>query len=269
MAGRVLMVSRVWIRWTGLAGLVALGAAVLLALPAAGAGDPDVLWKIVHGQCAPHQAAALDPAPCAFVTPASAKGLGYAVLKDRDGASQYLLIPTDRVTGIEDRKVLKPGSESYIERAWAFRNLAFARLGRTLPDTAVSLAINSEHGRSQNQLHIHIDCIRTDVRDALRRNQAAIGSALTPLPEALAGHAYLAMAIPAVDIERTNLFRRLARTVPAGSMGRETLVVVGATLASGEPGFDVLADRADTASGDRASGEELQDHDCAIKAETP
>ena len=258
-----------WIRWTGLAGLALLGAGGLLALPALGAGDPDVLWKIVHGQCAPHQAAALDPAPCAFVTPASAPGLGYAVLKDRDGASQYLLIPTDRVTGIEDPKVLKPGSETYLERAWAFRTLAFARLGRTLPDTAVSLAINSEHGRSQNQLHVHIDCVRIDVRDALRRNQAAIGTALKPLPETLAGHAYLAMAIPALDLQRTNLFRRLARTAPPGGMGRETLVVVGATLATGEPGFDVLVDRADSASGDRASGEELQDHGCAIKAETP
>ena len=257
-----------WIRWTALA-VVALGAAGLLALPAVGAGDPDVLWKIVHGQCAPHQAAALDPAPCAFVTPASARGLGYAVLKDRDGASQYLLIPTDRVTGIEDPKVLKPGSETYLERAWAFRSLMFARLGRTLPDADVSLAINSVHGRSQNQLHVHIDCVRTDVRDALKRNQTAIGSVLKPLPEPLAGHAYLAMAIPAADLERSNLFRRLARMVPTGSMGRETLVVVGATLASGEPGFDVLVDRSDVASGDRASGEELQDHDCAIRAETP
>ncbi len=77
------------------------------------------------------------------------------------------------------------------------------------------------------------------------------------------------MAIPAADLARTNLFRRLARTVPAGSMDRETLVVVGATLASGEPGFDLLVDRADSASADRASGEELQDHDCALKAEAP
>ncbi len=46
-------------------------------------------------------------------------------------------------------------------------------------------------------------------------------------------------------------------------------MVVGATLASGEPGFDLLVDRADAASADRASGEELQDHDCALKAEAP
>ena len=138
-----------------------------------------------------------------------------------------------------------------------------------MPDTDVSLAINSQYGRSQNQLHIHIDCIRADIRDALKRQQAAIGSAWAPLAEPLAGHAYLAMAMPATDLERVNLFRRLARTVPTGRMGQETLVVVGATLASGQPGFDVLVDRADLAKGDNASGEELQDHDCAVKTDAP
>ena len=52
-------------------------------------------------------------------------------------------------------------------------------------------------------------------------------------------------------------------------MGRETLVVAGAFLASGQPGFDVLVDRADPASGDMASGEDLQDHGCALKSESP
>ena len=257
------------IRGGSLLALVVIGAVGLAALPAAGAGDPDVLWKIVHGQCAPHQATSLDPAPCAFVAEGAPHGLGYAVLKDRDGASQYLLIPTDRVTGIEDPKVLKPGSETYLERAWAFRSLMFARLGRTLPDADVSLAINSQYGRSQNQLHIHIDCVRADVQGALKRQQASIGPAWTPLAEPLAGHAYLAMGMPAKDLARTNLFRRLARTVPAGGMGRQTLVVVGAVLASGEPGFDVLVDRADLPKGDHASGEELQDHDCAVKSDQP
>jgi len=36
-----------------------------------------------------------------------------------------------------------------------------------------------------------------------------------------------------------------------------------------QPGFVVLADRADAATGDRASGEELQDHACAVAGHTP
>ena len=257
------------VRLWGPAGLAALCLILLGVVPAAGQADPDVLWKVIHGQCAPHQAASLNPAPCAFVEQPSGRGLGYAVLKDRDGATQYLLIPTDKVTGIEDAALRRAGSETYLERAWAFRTLLFTRLGHALPDTDVSLAINSQYGRSQNQLHIHIDCIRADVRDALKRQQPAIGGAWAPLSEPLAGHAYLAMAMPATDLLSVNLFRKLARSVPAGTMGHETLVVAGATLASGRPGFDVLVDRADLPNGDHASGEELQDHDCAMKSDGP
>jgi CDP-diacylglycerol pyrophosphatase len=47
-------------------------------------------------------------------------------------------------------------------------------------------------------------------------------------------------------------------------MGHYTLVVVGVTLAHRKPGFIVLADRADPAHGDKAGGEELQDHTCAL-----
>ena len=252
-----------------LACLAAVGAGVLVAPAVVAAADPDALWKIVHGLCAPHQAIALDPAPCALVSSAAAHRLGYALLKDRDGETQYLLIPTDKVTGIEDPKLQAPGSETYLATAWAFRSLLFARLGHALPAGDVGLAINSLYGRSQNQLHIHIDCVRSDVRDALLRDRASIGPGLEPLPEPLVGHRYLAMEIAAKDLETTNLFRRLAGTVPAGSMGRETLVVVGATLRSGAPGFDVLVDRADAAGGDMASGEELLDHDCSVKADRP
>jgi len=259
--------------WRALAAVLA-GAAVVVFGVLAGprlleAADPDALWKIVHGACVPHERITLDPAPCAYVSPGSAQEPGFAILKDRAGATQYLLIPTDRVTGIEDPALLEPGAQTYLVRAWGFRSLLFARLRHDLPAEDVGLAINSLYGRSQNQLHIHIDCMRADIRDDLRRRQASIGPELKPLAQPLAGHAYAAMAIPARDLDRTNLFGLLARAIPAGSMGRETLVVVGAALPSGQPGFDVLVDRTDPAIGDMASGEELQDHDCAVKSDQP
>ena len=43
-----------------------------------------------------------------------------------------------------------------------------------------------------------------------------------------------------------------------------TLVIVGATFPDNTSGFVLLDDHADLAAGDRASGEELQDHTCAI-----
>jgi CDP-diacylglycerol pyrophosphatase len=43
-------------------------------------------------------------------------------------------------------------------------------------------------------------------------------------------------------------------------MGEQTLVVFGAEFAGCSPGFIILTDRVNLASGDNASGEELQDH---------
>ncbi len=50
------------------------------------------------------------------------------------------------------------------------------------PDRAVSLAINSRTGRTQNHFHIHISCIRPDVREQLDNNLANISSRWLPLP---------------------------------------------------------------------------------------
>jgi CDP-diacylglycerol pyrophosphatase len=48
-------------------------------------------------------------------------------------------------------------------------------------------------------------------------------------------------------------------------MGHWTIVAAPATI-DGAPGFVLLADHLDEAIMDRASGEELQDHACAIKS---
>ena len=55
-------------------------------------------------------------------------------------------------------------------------------LGRPLPRTVASLALNSPHGRSQHQLHIHIDCLRADVLQALDTHAPAVGMQWAALP---------------------------------------------------------------------------------------
>ena len=247
--------------------------ALLLSLLAACAGqtrtaearpgeNPNVLWHIVHGLCAPHLAAFGSPLPCTFVHPSA----GVALLKDRDGATQFLLIPTARVTGIEDPAVRAPRAPDYFAAAWAARGNVEALLDRALPRRDLSLAVNSIDGRTQNQLHIHIDCVRADVRDALAAQTRALGPRWTPFPLPLAAHRYLVRFVASQDLRGVNPFVLLADGVPAAraAMGRMTLVAVGATDASGRPGFALLAGRADLAAGDRGAGEELQDHGCAV-----
>ena len=67
-------------------------------------------------------------------------------------------------------------------------------------------------------------------------------------------------------LDGTNPFALLADGVPGArtAMGEQTLVAIGAEFDDGHPGFIMLTDQVDLGSGDRASGEELQDHDCAL-----
>ncbi|MDT5002145.1 MAG: CDP-diacylglycerol pyrophosphatase [Mycobacterium sp.] len=247
------------------AGLI-LAAAVLAALPSAGIseaqGDPNALWSIVNGSCVPDQQAHGDPAPCAQVDLSAGEENGYAVLKDLVGSLQFLLIPSGRITGIESQEILAPEAPNYFAAAWRARSFVEERAGRTLPRDWLSLAVNSEQARTQTQLHVHVDCLRADVHEALVEHSSEVGPEWTSFPVPLAGHSYSAIAVGGENLDAVNPFTLLADGVPGArsAMGDQTLVVVGATGPDGEPGFVILADRADMATGDKAGGESLQDH---------
>ena len=250
---------------TRIVGLLLL---VGLTLVPAGLGqaDPNALWNIVHSQCVPNEDQHGWPAPCALVELTKGEASGYAVLKDLVGATQFLLIPTARITGIESPALLLPGAPNYFASAWRSRTYVDGVLGRVLPREDFSLAVNSVLGRSQNQLHIHIDCVRSDVRSVLRQRGATIGDRWAPLDVLLVGHRYTAVRVVGAELDRTNPFKLLADGVPGArqDMGRHTLVVVGAAFSNNRPGFIILDDHADPATGDKAEGEELQDHACAV-----
>jgi CDP-diacylglycerol pyrophosphatase len=229
--------------------------------PAPAHADPNALWEIVNDRCVPDQEQHGDPAPCADVDLSAGEDKGTAVLKDLVGATQFLLIPSGRVTGIESPELLAPDAPNYFAAAWRARSFVDDRAGWTLPRDWVSLAINSEDARTQDQLHIHVDCVRRDVHEALTRHAAEVGPAWAPFPVPLAGHRYSAIAVAGEDLA-VNPFQLLADGVAGArsDMGAQTLVVVGSYGPDGQPGFIVLADHVDVDAGDTAGGEALQDH---------
>ena len=239
--------------------LVVLSLVVALATSATVRADPSALWNIVSGQCVPNQRAHDDPAPCAQVDLAA----GSAVLKDLVGPTQFLVIPTERSSGIDDPAILAPSAPNYFAAAWRAKSFVDERAGAQLPRQWLSLAINSAYARSQDQLHIHVDCVRPDVHDALTRYGGAVGPGWAPFPVELAGHRYDAMSIAGDDLGSANPFDLLADGVAGArdDMASRTLVVVGSVDAAGQPGFVVLTDRADAATGDQAAGEDVQDHE--------
>jgi CDP-diacylglycerol pyrophosphatase len=246
-----------------LAILAVMGMTLLMGLaPQMAQADPNTLEKIVLGKCVPDEVENGKPAPCAAVDLSGR----YALLKDLVGASQYLLIPTDKVDGIESPDLAEPGAPNYFEDAWQSRTFMDKSLSRPVPRDVVGLAINSIRGRTQNQLHIHIDCVRHDVLDTLVHDSGAIGTGWAPLPDRLAGHVYEAMRLEAPDLSKVNPFALLADGQPAAraDMGDETLVAVAQSLPDGAEGFYLLSDKVDLAVGDVGSGEELLDHDCGV-----
>ena len=178
-------------RW--LVAIIGAVASVLLGDNSGHATEPDALWKLVHDKCVPDQQQNNNPAPCAVVNQRGGDAKGYAVVKDLVGATQYLLIPTARVPGIESPLLLAPEAPNYFADAWRERGYTERAVRHALPRQALSLAINSSFGRSQNQLHIHIDCVRADVRAVLQRQLRAISESWAPLSEPLVGHHYRAM----------------------------------------------------------------------------
>src|SRR6202020_334540 len=135
----------------------------LFAINAPARADPNALWRIVHGECVPHVEAGLGPKPCGRVDLDGGVEQGVAILKDLVGVSQMLAIPTRRITGIEDPQMLAPNAPPVFAVAWGAKSLVEERLHRTLPRDAVGLAINSKWARTQEQLHVHVDCLAIPV----------------------------------------------------------------------------------------------------------
>ncbi len=220
--------------------------------------NPDVLWHIVSQKCVPDQQHNGQAEPCREVNLAA----GYVVLKDLVGPLQYLLIPVEKLTGIESPRLLEDNTANFFYDAWQARHYLAEKRGAPIPDSALSLAVNSVSGRTQNQLHIHISCLRPEIRKQLDEAMGTIGAHWRALPVALQGHTYLAKRVGAAELAAQSPFLMLAREVPAaaGRMGDYGLAMV--QLADGT--YALLAVERNLLRMNMASAEEIQDHSCAI-----
>ncbi|AOX19380.1 CDP-diacylglycerol diphosphatase [Kozakia baliensis] len=206
--------------------------------------NPDALWHIVHERCAN------GAKPCTIYDASH----GFALLHSVEGRGQYLLIPSKKVPGIESADLLGPDAPNYFAQAWSFREYVSRSYGVSVPDRELSLAINSVAGRTQNQLHIHLDCLKPEVRRELDAMAGNFGPSWVDLPIRLEGHAYRGLYLS--DLGRSP-FQILAAEIAQPQMHMRDHTLVVAPLGTG---FALLDD---TAHGlDRASGEELQDHSC-------
>jgi CDP-diacylglycerol pyrophosphatase len=225
------------------------------------AGGPfaDALWLTVHDLCVPNQQLFNNPLPCSEVDIAGGTDAGIAVVSA--GPAKVLLVPTRKISGIESPLLLASGAPDYWAYAWQARKYLVDAAG-SLSRSEVALAVNSVPGRSQDQLHIHIGCIRAGVRRILLEQERSIGDTWARLGAPLVGRRYLARRLESEDLSGVNVFKLVAASTSPNEMSAQTVVVVGATFKSGANGFYILKDEADLARHDFASGSELLDSTC-------
>src|SRR5262249_8764950 len=142
---------------------------------------------------------------------------------DRKGGAHYLLIPVRTVRGIDEREVLGAAAPNYFAAAWLGRTALADATGRALPRSAVGMAINPLRARSQDQLHIHIECLRPGVYQGLKQAADALHDTWSQVR--IDGADYQALRVSGADLG-ANPFALIAQGVP-GSMNQYSLLVAG------------------------------------------
>lgn len=205
-------------------------------------GQSAALWMIVDARCNQGWA------PVPGIECHAERGV--ALVKAQCGASRYLLVPLARRTGVESPELLDDSEPDYFAQAWAERERVIAASGRAAAGSdELGLAVNSRWGRSQDQLHIHIDRVHPQVRHAIRQWQ--LDGATRPDIE-LFGHAYRI-------VHRTGF----ARPTPfqlAGAAGEPAARREGNTIAAvgdGDAGVYLLFGHADPERRDPGHAEEI------------
>jgi CDP-diacylglycerol pyrophosphatase len=179
----------------------------------------------------------------------------YVIVRDNapDKPDAYLIIPVAPVTGIEDAQIFAPPVRDYWQYGWA----AAARFVG-VPPAATALAINSTTGRTQNQLHIHISCVRPDVAAALVRARIGTDPARpTTLPLGPDGHRYTALRVRALGGDASPFLRVAAEPGARADMKDQSIAVIGT---DSPDVWDVVDTRA--GGGNPGAAEELLDQSC-------
>lgn len=239
--------------------LVGAGAAVALVATSALAGNlgRDALRSVVAACVVAKSTVGLS-FPCTDVRLGSSGDDGYALIRSPGFDTEFLVTPLAPLDGIESPELQSDAATGLWASAWSARSNVAAALGRPLGRTAVALAVNAAGSRTQDHFHIHIDCVRQSVSNAVAAKADDISARWSRFPGKLQRDNYWVRTIAAPDLAGTNIAKLVAESPPAASNPIEhaTVAVIPATLAGGADGFYLLANWTDS------SAERLLDHTC-------
>jgi CDP-diacylglycerol pyrophosphatase len=214
------------------------------------------LWRVVHNICAPVSKVTGLALPCLAVD----RDKGFATVSAPGDDAHIVVTPLVRVSGVESPALLQPDASNYWADAWSQRGWVSKGAGRELAWSELGMAINSRPARTQDQLHIHVACVRPDVRraadEAARQHGGKAGWFNIDL-RPLRLERYRARLLKTEELDR-NIFAMVASDIPRARdyMALQTIALIGYEDASFGRGFILL----DNSYGAAAEG--LLDPDC-------
>jgi CDP-diacylglycerol pyrophosphatase len=249
---------------------IAFAFAAMAAGPEVGRG---ALWKVVQ-TCVANHALTGAAFPCLEVNVSSGDERGYVILRAPLGPPDLILAPTRKSVGVEDPSLQALEAPNYFEDALNARIFLADGRQKPLARDDVGLAVNSRRRRTQDQLHIHIGCLSSDMKQALQ--------ALAPeLPEdrwvrigrpmkignMLYGPGLWGRRVDKETLAGVNPFRLAAEGSfdETETRARLTIAVAGVQLARGRGGFMLLASQDDPSHpNEQFSAEDFLDPSCSL-----
>ena len=138
-------------------------------------------------------------------------------------------------------------------------------LGKSLPDDMLGLAINARASRSQDQLHIHLDCISEAARAFVHGSAGAIGTTWSALR--YQGKPVRAVLIPSppapMDFNAFDVVRNGLDLSPEAVADRGVFVTYVAG-SEGKSGFVVVDEPVDRQAGSNGHASDFLDRRCRL-----
>jgi CDP-diacylglycerol pyrophosphatase len=216
----------------------------------------DILWVALQS-CVVAQKTTGHPFPCLSVDPATAAHPGTAILRPPGQATHIVVMPTEAVAGLEAPMLQGSAGVAYWTAVLAARENVVQALKGRIALADVGIAINSRTARSQDHLHIHLDCVKPGVRAALATSPQRIAGRWVRLATPLEDSRFYAMKVEVSDLSGFNPFATLS-DLPGGRLALDKISFAALSVDGGQSTFMLaLPDPG-------SDSEKLLDHACSI-----
>jgi CDP-diacylglycerol pyrophosphatase len=234
---------------------------LLAAIGTVAAAERNLLWSVVQICVTNHELTGAS-FPCLKVETGGGIKRGFVTIRAPLERTHVIVSPTARLSGIEDPSLQSTAAPHFFQNAWDARKFVFQAAEPLLEDADIGLALNSRPGRSQDQLHIHVDCLSHPVAQEVRMHDSEIQeNKWSHLTFPLRGRYYWATLLRPADLAEKNVFETASTLLPLspGRLEDTTLVVIPRS----EGGFYLLSDQFLPGTFAKGHGEFLLDHSCS------